>query len=135
MSDIEEIQRVVNAYARNIDERTPEKFATEVFTSDANVDVGFGALQGIDQIVREYTTEIQKFEATVHMNANLEVEIDGDTARSTMNVTFWHWAAAEGEADDATMGVDLGVYADQLTRGPEGWRIAHRRFRMLGPAT
>jgi len=135
VSDTEEIQRVVNAYARNIDERTPENFVTEVFTQDANVDVGFGVLQGIDQIVQAYTSEIQKFEATAHMNSNLEVEIDGDTARSTMNVTFWHWTKANGEARDKDRGVYLGVYTDQLTRGPQGWRIAHRRFRMLGPAS
>ena len=129
MSDLEEIERVINAYARNIDGRTPENFAAEVFAPDANVDTGFGLFIGVDEVIREYRVEMEKFEATVHMNSNFEIDIDGDTASGTTNVAFWHWR----KADVVKMEVYLGAYIDRFVRLPEGWRIVHRRFRMFGP--
>lgn len=134
MSDHEAIVDVLNAYATHLDKGTPEGLGEEVFTADAVIDLGYGAWEGRDRLVREYASEIEQFGGTAHMLSNHRVHIDGDSARSTVYVTAWHWPkAAEGEQPEADF-VTIGVYIDRLRRELRGWRIEHRRFRRLGPS-
>lgn len=133
-TDFLDIQDVLFAYATHLDKRTPEALADEVFTHDVVVDLGYGAWEGAERAVAEYRREVDLFLGTAHVLTNPRVTVEGDTAKSSIYVTAWHWTkgVAEGEQPEADF-VTLGVYLDRLVRTEAGWRIAHRRFRRLGP--
>jgi hypothetical protein len=135
MSDRDQILDVLYAYATHLDRGTTDGLGTEVFAADAVIDLGYGAWEGRDRIVREYSAEIEQFGGTAHVLTNARIDVDGDTAKSSVYVTAWHWPKEQDpenphpEADFVT----VGAYLDRLERRPEGWRIVHRRFRRLGP--
>ncbi|MFF1553025.1 nuclear transport factor 2 family protein [Rhodococcus erythropolis] len=134
-SDRDQILDVLYAYASHLDKGTPEGLGTEVFAADAVIDLGYGRWEGRERLVREYSTEIRQFGGTAHILTNARIQIDSDTAVSSIYVTAWHWpkedsASPHAEADFVT----IGVYLDKLERREEGWRITHRRFRRLGPS-
>jgi SnoaL-like domain len=134
-TDRELIAETLNAYATCIDKGEPEGMARDVFAPDAVVDLGYGAWNGPDEIVRQFAAEIETFDGSAHVLTNLRVKLDGDVASSSVYVSAWHWNKAEG-ADPARPVdfVTVGVYLDQLRREEAGWRIVHRRFRRLGPS-
>lgn len=134
-TDREQIADLLNAYATYIDKGEAEGLAREVFSADAVVDLGYGAWDSPEEIVRQFASEIELFEGTAHVLSNLTVKLDGDSARSSIYVTAWHWNREEGA--DPTRPVDfvtVGVYLDELRRLQAGWRIVRRRFRRLGPS-
>ena len=136
MSDRDQILDVLHAYATHLDRGTVEVLGTEVFAPDAVIDLGYGTWEGTERIVHEYGSEIAQFGGTAHVLSNARIDIDGDSARSSIYVTAWHWpketdpAKPHPEADFVT----VGVYLDVLQRRADGWRIVHRRFRRLGPS-
>ncbi|MGC4250205.1 MAG: nuclear transport factor 2 family protein [Sphingobium sp.] len=136
MSDRDEIEEVLHAYATHLDKKTPAALADEVFTHDAVIDLGYGVWEGPERFVKEYSWELEQFDGTAHVLTNFRCQIDGDTASSSIYVTAWHWSkgSAEKERFPTSDFVTIGVYLDKLRRDPQGWRIAHRRFRRLGPS-
>ena len=66
------------------------------------------------------TTAMRRYTATRHAIGAQDVEIAGDTARTSTDCTAQHWLP---EGGCRTVGVR---YHDQLVRGPGGWRIARR---------
>ncbi|WP_052207299.1 nuclear transport factor 2 family protein [Sinomonas humi] len=133
--DVLDIQDVLFAYATHLDKRTPEAMADEVFTTDVVIDLGYGAWEGIGKATAEYRREVDLFHGTAHVLTNPRISVDGDTAKSSVYVTAWHWTrgVAEGKEPNSDF-VTVGVYLDRLVRTDGGWRISHRRFRRLGPS-
>lgn len=136
MSDRDEIQDVLQAYATHLDKKNPAGLAEEVFTDNAVIDLGYGVWEGAERFLKEYAWELEQFDGTAHVLTNFRCKIDGDTATSSIYVTAWHWSKglADSERFPPSDFVTLGVYLDKLERRPHGWRIAHRRFRRLGPS-
>jgi hypothetical protein len=135
MTDREQIEEVLHAYATCIDKGEAEGLAREVFSEDAVVDLGYGAWNGAAEVARQIGEEIDQFDGCAHMLSNLRLELDGDSARSTIYVTAWHWNR-DPEADPSRPAdfTTVGVYIDRLRRESQGWRIVGRRFRRLGPS-
>ncbi|MGE0065960.1 MAG: nuclear transport factor 2 family protein [Solirubrobacterales bacterium] len=136
MTDREQIEEVLHAYATHIDKGEAQGLVRDVFAADAVVDLGYGVWEGAEEAARQIGGEIELFEGSAHMLSNLTVSLEGDSARSTIYVTAWHWNRGEGNADPERPAdfVTAGVYIDRLRRDPEGWRVIHRRFRRLGPS-
>lgn len=125
MTDREQIAQVYHAYGRNIDLRTINAFAAEVFTPDAVVELS-DRWEGIERIIAEFAAIRDTFASTAHVFGNLEADVEGDSARATMYVTFWHWVPGEEKRDPV-----IAVYVDKFVRTEPGWRIALHQLRPL----
>lgn len=66
--------------------------------------------------------------AVQHIITNIAVELGEDRARSRCYVLVME---AHGQAAGHRTLMTGGVYADELTRTPDGWRISERRFTSL----
>jgi hypothetical protein len=76
------------------------------FTDDAVVEMPFGTHIGREGLGRWAADALASFEATVHLSANLEVELQGDEAIGTSNI----WAACVSREDAPDQHFDGGGY-------------------------
>lgn len=117
--DISLIQQVLVRYANAIDELDFGALTT-VFTPDARVSYGGGPwLVGVDAVV-EHISGLRNFAATFHFMGNMQIDVDGDHARSTTR-SMTHLIAPDGVLHARAL-----RYRDQLVRTPDGWRISER---------
>ena len=124
-------------YCFLLDSRQWERLSDEVFAPDALDDHGLGEWRGADAIRDGFRNIMTRFAGTTHALSNSHIELDGDHARSRCYVSGWHWLASEVPSVTPALGpadfLVIGAYLDDLERRPEGWRIARRRFRPVGP--
>ena len=82
LSDRFEIQDLCYRYAQIIDSKDFDALRTEVFTEDAHIDYSVfgGSVGGLEETIeflkQAMTSEV--FPAHQHLNANLQLELDGD---------------------------------------------------------
>ena len=67
-------------------------------------------------------------QATQHLIGNCSVTLDGDTARSNC---YAHASLVRRHTPGGDRLVVGARYADELVRGPSGWRIARRVASMM----
>jgi 3-phenylpropionate/cinnamic acid dioxygenase small subunit len=127
LSDRFEIQDLVFRYAQLIDSRDFEALR-DVFTADVHVDYsamggGVGDLeQTISFLQAAVTAEL--FPNTQHLNANVQVTLDGDRASGrVMCFNPMEMAMPDGSTQTFFLGL---WYVDEYRRESEGWRIARR---------
>jgi len=113
---------LLTRYATAVDRRNWDLYRT-VFTTDAEIDyTSAGGIAGtVDEVVAFMDEVLSGFEMTQHLVANLEVEVDGDTARVT--AMFNNPMRLPG-GDTWFTG---GWYHHDLVRTADGWRS--RRLR------
>ena len=128
MSDRFEIQDLVFRYSQIIDDKDFDALREEIFSADAHIDYSvFGGSKGgleetIDFLKQAMTTEV--FPAHQHLNANIQIRIDGDSASGRV-MCFNPQEIALGEG--ATHLFMLGLwYVDKYRRTDQGWRITER---------
>jgi 3-phenylpropionate/cinnamic acid dioxygenase small subunit len=125
-----EIGQLLYRYARAIDTRELD-LLDGVFTPDAEIHYAVGG--GVRLPYREMKPWLAQVlpmhRVTQHAMSNPLVEVDGDRARATTYLT----AAHVQETQDGALHyvVQHGVYSDELTRTPAGWRISRRRLDAL----
>lgn len=129
LSDRFEIQDLVYHYADLIDRKQFSALRESVFTEDAIIDYSvFGGSVGdvdttIDFLTSAVTADL--FPNSQHLNANLQVTIDGDTASGRVMCFNPMEMAMPG---GSTQVYFLGLwYVDSYRRTPPGWRISSRR--------
>ena len=117
------IADVLYRYATALDARDWQ-LLEQVFAEDAVYAIGaYGECAGPRAIGERLSQLLGAYDATQHLIGNAVIEVDGARARSTSYVrAYHHWIEADGPR---TMEVG-GVYRDELTRTPQGWRIARR---------
>jgi len=128
LSDRLEIQDLVFHYADLIDSKQFDQLRDEVFTTDAHID--YSAMGGSVGDLEETITFLKAavtdalFPNTQHLNANVQVVLDGDQANgrvmcfNPMEMTM---------PDGGTQTYFLGLwYVDEYRRTAEGWRISRR---------
>ena len=127
LSDRFEIQDLVYRYADLIDRKRFDELR-EVFTDDAHVDYsamggGVGNLEETIAFLQASLTD-QLFPNSQHLNANVQVQVDGDTATGRVmcfNPMQMNMPGAEGQV------FFLGLwYLDEYRRTADGWRICRR---------
>ncbi|WP_051752620.1 nuclear transport factor 2 family protein [Streptosporangium amethystogenes] len=123
------IRDLVGRAAHLADEGTPDDYRT-LYTHDATWTFGASTQNGIEEIVA--ATRQRRAEgvsgpgtATRHLVVPLHVTVDGDTADAVSYFLFF------GDTTSAPVVRVFGVYADELTRTPGGWRI-YRRVSRVG---
>jgi 3-phenylpropionate/cinnamic acid dioxygenase small subunit len=127
LSDRFEIQDLIYRYAELIDSKQFEELRN-VFTADVHVDYsamggGVGNLEETLAFLRAaVTTEL--FPNTQHLNANVQVVVDGDTATGrVMCFNPMQMAMPDGGSQTFFLGL---WYLDQYRRTADGWRICRR---------
>jgi SnoaL-like domain len=127
LSDRFEIQDLVYRYAQVIDSKQFEELRT-IFTADVHVDYsafggGVGDLeQTLDFLRASLTAGL--FPHTQHLNANVQVELAGDTASGRVMCFNPMEMALPGGSKQVFF---LGLwYLDEYRRTADGWRICRR---------
>ena len=124
MSDRFEIQDMLYHYADIIDCQAADELR-DVFTDDAAVDYSaFGGVVGdLETTIAFLKEALPAFSNTQHLNANVQIRVDGDRATGRV-MCFNPMEMPIGDEKQVFM---LGLwYVDEYRRTEQGWRIASR---------
>lgn len=128
LSDRFEIQDLCYRYAEIIDSKDFDALRAEIFTADAHIDYSvFGGSVGgledtIDFLKQALTKEL--FPVHQHLNANLQVTLQGDEASGRI-MCFNPQEISLGEEKSQVFMLGLW-YLDKYVRTQQGWRICER---------
>ena len=127
LSDRLEIQDLVFHYADLIDRRSFDDLR-EVFTEDAHIDYSAfgGSVAGREETIAFLQAALgaELFPNTQHLNANVQVKVDGDSASGrVMCFNPMQMALPEGGSQVFFLGL---WYLDEYRRTSVGWRISRR---------
>ena len=128
LSDRFEIQDLCHRYAHLIDQKGFDALRDEIFTGDAHIDYSvFGGSVGnleetIEFLKAAVTNEL--FPNSQHLNANIQVELAGDSAKGrVMCFNPMEMAMPDGTTQTYFLGL---WYVDEYRRTSAGWRICRR---------
>jgi 3-phenylpropionate/cinnamic acid dioxygenase small subunit len=127
LSDRFEIQDLVYRYAELVDGKDIEELRN-VFTPDAHIDYSamggsVGNLEDTLAFLKASLTD-ELFPGTQHLNANLQISVEGDTGKGrVMCFNPMEMAVADGEKQVFFLGL---WYLDEYRRTVDGWRISRR---------
>ena len=126
LADRAEIHDVIVRYGWAIDTKDWALLDT-CFTEDAEVDYSSnpGGKKGPYRQIRSWLEKmISAFPVTQHLMSNIDVQLDGDRAKTRTMVTNPQGAATrEGGLHFFFVGAR---YDDDFVRTPDGWKIAKR---------
>ncbi|WP_156840676.1 nuclear transport factor 2 family protein [Novosphingobium aquimarinum] len=118
LSDIAEIRQLNARYNRHADAGEGEAFASN-FTEDGEFDIGGnGVYHGREEIASAAAAT----QVTVHVTAEPEIEVTGDTANQRVRML----SLVRQLDKQRNEFVASGWYIDNLKRTPQGWRYARR---------
>ncbi|WP_101756973.1 nuclear transport factor 2 family protein [Oceanicoccus sp. KOV_DT_Chl] len=124
MSDRFEIQDLLYHYADIIDQKKFDQLR-DVFTEDAFIDYSVygGAKGNREEIIAFLKEAMTIFPNTHHMNANVQITVDGDVGTGRV-MCFNPQEMNLGETTETFM---LGLwYVDKYQRTEAGWRMSER---------
>jgi SnoaL-like domain len=98
--------------------------ADQVTTDYTDVFGGQIVTTSREDLVEQWRTTFQGFDATQHQITNVSVSGGGDEASTLSHVRAIHWV----DGRSWTIG---GVYTHRLERGPNGWQIAFMAIQRL----
>jgi 3-phenylpropionate/cinnamic acid dioxygenase small subunit len=119
-----EIQDLLYHYADIIDQKDFDKLR-DVFTEDAFIDYSVygGAVGGLEEIIAFLKEAMTIFPNTQHLNANVQITVDGDTGKGKVMC----FNPQEMDLGETTQTFMLGLwYIDEYQRTAHGWRINKR---------
>ncbi len=128
LSDRFEIQDLCFRYAEIIDRKDFDALRDDVFTQDAHIDYSVfgGSVGGLEETIaflKEAMTD-QVFPAHQHLNANVQVKLNGDEASGRV-MCFNPQEMNVGEGNTHLFMLGLW-YVDQYVRTEKGWRMRER---------
>ena len=128
LSDRFEIQDLVYHYADLVDKKRLAELRNSVFTEDAHIDYTAmgGTVGNVDETIAflEMSLTDALFPNTQHLNANVQVELDGDRAKGrVMCFNPMEMALPDGGTQVFLLGL---WYIDEYRRTASGWRISRR---------
>jgi hypothetical protein len=128
LSDRFEIQDLVYLYAHLIDSKQIDRLREEIFTPDVFIDYSVfgGSVGDLEETLAflraSLTAEV--FPNSQHLNANVQVQLQGDTATGrVMCFNPMEMAMPGGKTQTFFLGL---WYVDEYRRTDKGWRIARR---------
>lgn len=125
ISDRLEIVDVVTRYTRAVDTRDWQALHDTVFTEDAVMDyssVG-GPVGPPSEVVPWVEQGLAGFDRYQHVIGQIDIALDGDTARLT--AYFTNPMVARAPDGSETLWECGGYYRHHLVRTPAGWRSTH----------
>jgi hypothetical protein len=130
LADRLEIEDLLTRYATALDTKN-YALLDEVFSDDGVGDYSAGGgFRGTrDELKQWLAMALGVFPICLHHMTNVQVEIDGDEAKSSCYLfNPLGMPAPEGKVEMLKAG---GIYRDKLVRTPRGWRIRERTLTML----
>ncbi len=128
LSDRFEIQDLVFHYSHLIDSKQIDRLRDDIFTPDAFVDYSVfgGSVGNLEETLAFLKGALthELFPNTQHLNANVQVQLQGDTATGRV-MCFNPQEMVLGEGKTHTFFLGLW-YVDEYRRTDKGWRIARR---------
>lgn len=124
MSDRFEIQDLCYKYAHCVDQKDFEGLRS-VFTEDAHIDYSVfgGSVGNVDETIAFLKEALPLFPNTQHLNANIQITVNGDEATGRV-MCFNPQEMAMGEENHVFM---LGLwYVDKYRRTEDGWKMCER---------
>jgi ketosteroid isomerase-like protein len=127
------LRNLIESYASFCDAGEPDRIAG-LFTEDADLIVALNP--GADPTaVRHGRAEIagamsslSRYWSTMHIIANVNQEIDGDTARGLIGCVAHHIEGPEGERRDRVLNIR---YVDEYAKTEGTWRFKRREVRVV----
>jgi hypothetical protein len=105
-------------YARCVDDRDWEGWAA-LFTPDARFSEPFGSVDQ-SRLAEFASRALESYPMTHHMQGNLAIEIDGDTAKMRRYLQSYHMP----DPEDLTRHADVGGWFDIIARRTgDGWKF------------
>ncbi|MAT92844.1 MAG: hypothetical protein CME59_09600 [Halioglobus sp.] len=128
ISDRFEILDLLYHYADLVDSKQIARMRDEVFTGDCFVDYSVygGSVGDLDTTLEflESALTDELFPASQHLNANIQVKLDGDTASGrVMCFNPMEMRMPDGTTQTYMLGL---WYVDEYRRTDRGWRISRR---------
>lgn len=119
--DRQGIEDVLNDYAACVDDHDWKGLAERVFDADVVCHYeGFGSFEGREAALGFLAESMDPIAASQHLLSNLQVELDGDRARTRVQLwTRLVWPREDGELQ-ITQGA---IYRHLMVRRGNGWRI------------
>ena len=127
LADERAIADVTIAYCWAIDNHEWDVLRKSVFLSDATANLG-SELVGVEPIIDRCNGALGRLDTSQHMVSNHQIAIDGDSATCRC---YFHAQHVRKAAEGGPNYVVAGIYADQLVRTANGWRIKHRNLSVL----
>ena len=128
LSDRLEIQDLVFHYADLVDSKHIVALRSDVFTEDAHIDYSAmgGSVGNVDETLAFLKASLtdELFPASLHLNANVQNKVEGDTGTGRV-MCFNPMVMAMPGGDRQTILMGLW-YLDEYRRTAEGWRISRR---------
>lgn len=131
--DLAEVRQLVERYAAAVDRRDPAA-AAELFTESGEFELWLEPAGAAPTVSRHGRAEIaaalsglDRYRATHHEIANIDIDVSGDTASGWTQCTAHH---LEPVADRLVDRVLYLSYAERLARVDGRWRFARRVLRV-----
>jgi len=124
ISDRLEIQDLVFQYSNLVDRKAFDELR-DIFSEDAFIDYSEtgGSAGNLEETIAFLKESLGIFPNTQHLNGNVQIVIDGDTASGRV-MCFNPMVLNLGEVDHTFF---LGLwYVDEYVRNAEGWRFSKR---------
>lgn len=121
--DRQAVADLLSEYAACVDGQDWKGLAERVFADDVVCRYeGFGTFEGRDAVLAFLEESMGPIAASQHLLTNLQVELDGDRARTRVQL----WTRLVAPQDGGELRITQGaVYRHDVRRGTAGWRI-HR---------
>ena len=123
-----DIGELYSRYCHYIDQQQGDEWVG-TFTEDGVFESPrFGRFAGHDALIKftKVYRESLGGARTLHLTHNRLTKIEGDSASSYCDFTYYHTKDAHIQAES------VGFYTDLLKRTPVGWRFARRTVTILG---
>ncbi len=126
ISDRLEIQDLIYRYSHLIDTKSFDALRDEVFTEDAFIDYSVfgGSVGNVEETIAFLHEAFKLFPNSQHLNANIQIELDGD--RATGRVMCLNPPEMEMKGKENRVFFCGLWYVDEYRRTEKGWRIARR---------
>lgn len=103
-----------------------------IFTEDARLGFPIGAHAGVVGLANFQRQAKARWRDTLHVSANHEIDVDGDTARVRAHVLGTHVHHGTDRSGQVLPHFDMGgIYEVEAVRGPTGWRFRELSFQVV----
>jgi len=126
LADRQAIVDLTIAYSYALDDRRFDDL-DDVFLPDATAELGW-LLEGRDAIKDRIRDALVPLDASQHLLAAHQVQLDGDRATGRCYLQAQH---VRVDADGGPLFMVGGRYEDRYVRSLDGWRIEHRSLVIL----
>ncbi|MCF8474003.1 MAG: nuclear transport factor 2 family protein [Emcibacter sp.] len=126
--DVSKIREIMDLYGFAVDTRRWDLF-DKIFAPKMHADYGGEAVwTDLENFKDNFEVFHSILTSTQHFMANFMHNIKGDKATT---VTYGHWVIVRNGMKDGDVWRGYGWYNDELKRGKQGWRIIHRKLRII----